>query len=263
MGESFMSAAQALRVDCITLFPPMFAAVTQFGVVGRAHEQGRWALNLWNPRDFAEGHYRSVDDRPYGGGPGMVMQPEPLDKAITAARRAGEGRARVIYLSPQGRRLDDQRVRELSGLEQLILLCGRYEGVDQRLIDRSVDEEISIGDYVISGGELAAMVLIDAVVRQLEGVTHDARSPAEESFRTGLLDWPHYTRPEVYGDERVPSVLMQGNHAQIARWRLKQALGRTWLRRPELFEQRGLSQDESKLLGEFRAEYEAMKEHSR
>jgi tRNA (guanine37-N1)-methyltransferase len=256
-----MAAAQSLSVDCITLFPEMFSAVSDVGIVGRARQQGVWSLALWNPRDFAPGNYRTVDDRPYGGGPGMVMQAEPLARALEAARAAAPARGRVVYLSPQGKPLTDLRVRELAQLDRLVLLCGRYEGIDERFVEQFVDEEISLGDYVISGGELAAMVVIDAVVRQLPGVTGDERSPAEESFRTGLLDWPHYTRPENCGGVPVPQVLLNGNHAQIARWRLKQALGRTWLRRPDLLAARGVNEDEARLLAEFRAEHEALKEH--
>lgn len=246
-----------LHVDCITLFPDMFSAVEDYGIVGRARQQGAWSLALWNPRDFAPGNYRTVDDRPYGGGPGMVMQADPLARALGAARESRPGEpGLVICLSPQGRTLTDLRVRQLAQLERLVLLCGRYEGIDERFLERFVDEEISIGDYVLSGGELAAMVLIDAIVRQLPGVTGDDRSPAEESFRTGLLEGPQYTRPEIYGDVPVPQVLLNGNHADIARWRLKQSLGRTWLRRPDLLAARGLNEEEARLLEEFRAEHE-------
>ena len=214
--------AQSLHVDCITLFPQMFSAVSDHGVVGRARQQGIWSLTLWNPRDFAPDNYRTVDDRPYGGGPGMVMQAEPLARALEAIRGSRSGRpGLVVNLSPQGRPLTDSRVSELAQLEGMALLCGRYEGIDERFLERFVDEEISIGDYVLSGGELAAMVLIDAVVRQLPGVTGDERSPTEESFRTGLLEGPQYTRPEIYGEMPVPQVLLNGNHAEIARWRLK------------------------------------------
>jgi tRNA (guanine37-N1)-methyltransferase len=242
-----------LRFDCVTLFPEMFAAVADFGIARRAREQGRWSLATWNPRDFTVDSYRTVDDRPYGGGPGMVMMTEPLEKAIRAAQ--GEGRrARVILLSPQGRVLDHAKVVELAGREHIVLVCGRYEAVDERLVSRCVDEELSIGDYVLSGGEIAAMALIDAIVRQLPGALNDAQSAAQESFVTGLLDCPHYTRPEVYEGDRVPEVLLSGNHAGIERWRLKQALGRTWLRRPDLLASRALNAVEQKLLAEFRAE---------
>jgi tRNA (guanine37-N1)-methyltransferase len=243
-----------IRFDCVTLFPETFAAVTDSGITRRALEQGLWSLGLWNPRDFTSDNYRTVDDRPYGGGPGMVMLAEPLAKSIAAAKAAAAGPARVIYLSPQGRPLDHGRVVSLAAEQQLVLLCGRYEGVDERLISRCVDEQVSIGDYVVSGGELAAMVLIDALVRQLPGALGDQASAAQDSFVEGLLDCPQYTRPEVYDGDAVPAVLLSGHHAQIARWRLKQSLGRTWLRRPELLGRRALSAEESKLLEEFRQE---------
>ena len=246
-----------IRFDCVTLFPEMFAAVTDWGVTRRALEQGLWSIGLWNPRDFTSDAYRTVDDRPYGGGPGMVMLAEPLEKAVAAAKAAVEGEAKVVYLSPQGSPLDAAKVAAVSGGERLVLLCGRYEGIDERLVRRCVDEEWSIGDYVISGGELAAMVLIDAVVRQLPGALGNEQSAEQESFAEGLLDCPHYTRPETYRGEAVPAVLLSGHHAQIERWRLKQALGRTWLRRPDLLERRGMSEAERKLLEEFRQEREA------
>ncbi len=245
-----------IRFDVITLFPEMFAAVTASGITGRALQAGLWRLETWNPRDFTTDNYRTVDDRPYGGGPGMVMLAEPLEKALDAARAAGGGR--VVYLSPQGSRLDQGRVMELAKEAALILLCGRYEGVDERLLERRVDEELSLGDFVLSGGELAAMALIDACVRQLPGALGDERSAAEESFADGLLDCPHYTRPEAYGGRRVPGVLLSGHHAEIRRWRLKQALGRTWLRRPELLERRAMSDEEKKLLAEFQNEHANM-----
>jgi len=243
-----------IRFDCVTLFPEMFAALTDWGVTRRALEQGLWSFALWNPRDFTTNNYRTVDDRPYGGGPGMVMLAEPLEKAIAAAKAAAQGDAKVIHLSPQGPVMDHKKVMALAGESRLVLLCGRYEGVDERLIRRSVDEELSIGDYVLSGGELAAMALIDAVVRQLPGALGDGMSAEQDSFVNGLLDCPQYTRPEVYGGEAVPPVLLSGHHAQIERWRLKQSLGRTWLRRPELLERRGMSEVERKLLDEFKKE---------
>jgi tRNA (guanine37-N1)-methyltransferase len=243
-----------IRFDVVTLFPEMFAAVTASGISGRALEAGLWSLGLWNPRDFTRDRYRTVDDRPYGGGPGMVMLAEPLEQALDEARNAGGGK--VIYLSPQGRRLDHAKVMELAGRQAVTLLCGRYEGVDERLIRRRVDEELSLGDYVLSGGELAAMAVIDAVVRQLPGALGDAESASQDSFVNGLLDCPHYTRPEVYGGEAVPADLLTGNHAGIARWRLKQALGRTWLRRPDLLEKRALTKAERELLDEYMREYE-------
>jgi tRNA (guanine37-N1)-methyltransferase len=248
-----------LQFDVITLFPQMFEAVTESGVTGRAREKKLYELVAWNPREFATNSHRTVDDRPYGGGPGMVMMAEPLGKAINAARQRqrGSGVAKpwVVHLSPQGSLLNHQRVKELSALPGLVLLCGRYEGIDERVIAREIDEEISIGDYVLSGGELAAMVLMDSVVRQLPGALGDADSAAQDSFVNGLLDTPHYTRPEVYEEVAVPAVLMSGNHAQIERWRLKHALGRTWQRRPELIESRALSEDERKLLEEFKQEF--------
>jgi tRNA (guanine37-N1)-methyltransferase len=231
-------------------------------VTGRARERKLFELVLWNPRSFAANSYRTVDDRPYGGGPGMVMMAEPLEKALNAARQRQKSsgvnvnQTKVVYLSPQGRPLNHRLVMELAGLQGLVLLAGRYEGVDERLIARAVDDEISIGDYVLSGGELAAMVVMDAVVRQLPGVLGDAESASQDSFVNGLLDCQHYTRPEVYEGEAVPQVLLSGNHAEIARWRLKQALGRTWQRRPDLLEQRAPSTDERALLEEFRKELE-------
>jgi tRNA (guanine37-N1)-methyltransferase len=248
------------QFDVITLFPEMFDAVTKSGVTGRARERKLFELVLWNPRDYAHNSYRTVDDRPYGGGPGMVMMAAPLEKALRAARQrqhsTGVKRTKVIYLSPQGRALDHRLVMEWSALQGLVLLAGRYEGVDERLIARAVDEEISIGDYVLSGGELAAMVVMDAVVRQMPGALGDADSASQDSFAGGLLDCPHYTRPEVYESEGVPPVLMSGNHADIARWRLKQALGRTWKRRPDLLEKRELSEAELALLNEYKRESE-------
>jgi tRNA (guanine37-N1)-methyltransferase len=241
-----------IRFDVVTLFPEMFAAVAGSGITGRALEAGLWSLTTWNPRDFTTDRYRTVDDRPYGGGPGMVMLAEPLERTLDAVKTAGGGR--VVYLSPQGRKLDHRGVMELMQERALTLLCGRYEGVDERLLAQRVDEEVSIGDFVLSGGELAAMVLMDAVVRQLPGAVGDSASVVEESFADGLLDCPQYTRPESYRGERVPEVLLSGHHENIRRWRLKQALGRTWLRRPELLEVRRLSDEERKLLEEFRQE---------
>ena len=243
--------------DAVTLFPEMFVAVTQSGVTRRALEAGRWSLDFWNPRVFTEDNHRTVDDRPYGGGPGMVMMPEPLEAAIEAAkaRQVVAGIAsRVVYLSPQGEPLTHQRVMQFVQqveTEGLILLCGRYEGIDERLIERCVDEEISIGDFVLSGGEIPAMALLDAIVRQLPGVLNDAESAAQDSFVAGLLDCPHYTRPEEYEGQRVPDVLLSGHHEAIRRWRLKQALGRTWQRRPELLKGRLMSKEETQLLVQF------------
>ena len=241
-----------IRFDVVTLFPEMFAAVAHSGISGRALETGLWSLGLWNPRDFTKDNYRTVDDRPYGGGPGMLMLAEPLEKALDAAKEAGGGK--VIYLSPQGRKLDHEKVMELAGREAATLLCGRYEGVDERLIERRVDEELSIGDYVLSGGELAAMTVIDAVVRQIPGALGGEQSAVEESFVQGLLDCPQYTRPELYEGRKVPDVLLSGHHENIRRWRMKQALGRTWRRRPDLLAARKLSEDERRLLEEFQRE---------
>ena len=241
-----------IRFDVVTLFPEMFAAVTASGIPRKALEAGLWRLATWNPRDFTTDNYRTIDDRPYGGGPGMVMLAEPLEKALDAAQAAGGGK--VIFLSPQGRKLDHEKVMELAGRQAVTLLCGRYEGVDERLVRRRVDEELSLGDFVLSGGELAAMAVIDAVVRQLPGALGDGQSAAEESFAAGLLDCPQYTRPEVYAGEGIPEVLLSGHHEQIRRWRRKQALGRTWLRRPEMIEARQLNAEESKLLEEFKRE---------
>ena len=231
----------------------MFVAVTKSGITSRALQAGLFSLTTWNPRDFTSDNYRTVDDRPYGGGPGMVMLAEPLEKALDAASAAGGGK--VIYLSPQGAKLDHRKVLQLAKESALTLLCGRYEGIDERLLERRVDEELSLGDFVLSGGELAAMALIDACVRQLPGALGDEASALEESFARGLLDCPQYTRPEVYAGMKVPEVLLSGHHEHIRRWRLKQALGRTWLRRPELFAEAHLSEEERSLLEQFRQEH--------
>lgn len=247
-----------LAFDVITLFPEIFSAVTAAGITRRALDRKLWDIHCWNPRDFTEDNHRTVDDRPYGGGPGMVMLAEPLEKAIAAAKakrgQDGKGSAKVIYFSPQGRPLTHERVLDLAAGKGAILLCGRYEGVDERLIERCVDEEISLGDFVLSGGEIPALALIDACVRQLPGALNDADSAVEDSFVAGLLDCAHYTRPETYAGMTVPDVLLSGNHEKIRRWRLKQALGRTWQRRPELLAARELSKEEAKLLEEFRQE---------
>ena len=250
-----------LTIDVITLFPEMFAALTGSGIPRKALEAGAWSLGMWNPRDYAEDNHRTVDDRPYGGGPGMVMMARPLEQAIRDARgrqqSLGVTRSRVIYLSPQGRPLDHGAVRGLAAAaesEGFVLLCGRYEGVDERLIERLVDEEISIGDFVVSGGELPAMLLIDAMVRHLPGALNDALSAEQDSFVDGLLDCPHYTRPEVYEGVRVPEVLLSGNHARIRRWRLKESLARTLKRRPDLLQDRVLTKEEAQLLAEVKAE---------
>ena len=246
-----------LQFDVITLFPKMFDAITESGITGRARERKAYQFLPWNPRDFATNTHRTVDDRPYGGGPGMVMMVEPLAKTIHAARQrqvsAGVRRPLVIHLSPQGRLLTHERVTALAAEQGIVMLAGRYEGIDERLVSH-VDEEVSIGDYVLSGGELAAMVVMDSVIRQLPGVLGDSESAARDSFVNGLLDYPHYTRPEVYEGAAVPTVLMGGNHAEIERWRLKQSLGRTWRRRPDLMEKRTLNDDERRLLDEFKKE---------
>ena len=250
--------AACFVADVVTLFPEMFVALTQSGVTRRALEEARWSLDFWNPRDFTQDAHRTVDDRPYGGGPGMVMIAAPLAAAIEAAKArqaaAGVRRSRVVALSPQGAPLTHRRVMrwvDETPDEGVILLCGRYEGIDERLIERYVDEEISIGDFVLSGGEIPAMALLDAIVRQLPGVLNDADSAAQDSFVAGLLDCPHFTRPEDYDGRRVPDVLLSGHHEQIRRWRLKQALGRTWQRRPELLTGRSLSKEETQLLVQF------------
>jgi len=248
------SRTSSLLFSNITLFPEMFDAIIDYGVVGRAIKSDLVTLNCVNPRDFTEDRHRTVDDRPYGGGPGMLMKVEPLEKAITAAKASGKNvaeAAKVIYLSPQGQKLDHALAKQLSKEKHIVLLSGRYEGIDQRLIDKNIDMEISIGDYVLSGGELAAMVLIDVVTRLLPGVLGHASSAVEDSFEDGLLDHPHYTRPERYQNIDVPAVLLSGDHQKIASWRLKQRLGKTWLNRPELIEQEVLSAEEKSLLREF------------
>ena len=247
-----------MRFDIVSLFPEFVAQLAAHGVVGRAGERGLLSIHGWNPRDHAEGNYRRVDDRPFGGGPGMVMLVDPLRSAIDAARTADPAPARVVYLSPQGQRLTQAKVRELAVQPRLILLCGRYEGVDERLLQHEVDEEISIGDYVLSGGELAAAVLIDAVARLQDGALNDAESALQDSFEgDGLLDCPHYTRPVEHALGTVPEVLLSGNHAAIARWRRQQSLGRTWLRRPELLDDARLTKSDRQLLEAFRVQYAA------
>lgn len=244
-----------MRIDVVSLFPELVSAVAGYGVTGRTVERGLLQLGLWNPRDYATDRHRTVDDRPYGGGPGMLMKVGPVRRAIHAARAAGGGR--VVYLSPQGRRLNQAAVRRFAAEGSLVLLAGRYEGIDERLVALEVDEEWSIGDYVLSGGELAAMVIIDAVARLLPGALGDADSAEQDSFMEGLLDYPHYTRPEEVDGLRVPAVLREGNHAQIARWRRKQALGRTFERRPDLLEEMELSEDDRQLLDEYQVERQA------
>lgn len=244
-----------MRIDVVTLFPDMIRAQAGYGIQGRALARGLVELVTWNPRDYTLDRHGSVDDKPYGGGPGMVMQVQPLRAAIEAARSAGP-LAPVIYLSPQGGRFTQDTARRLAGQERMILLSGRYEGIDERLIETEVDEELSIGDYVLSGGELPALVVMDAVTRLLPGALGDADSALEDSFMDGLLDYPHYTRPEQIGGLRVPDVLLSGNHAAIQRWRRKQALGRTRLRRPDLLETVALDDRDRALLNEFFEEYD-------
>ncbi|MGE5624742.1 MAG: tRNA (guanosine(37)-N1)-methyltransferase TrmD [Bacillota bacterium] len=240
-----------MHIEVVTLFPEMVETLLRFGVTGRAVERKLLEVGTSNPRDFATDRHKTVDDRPYGGGPGMVMKVETLRAAIGQARRKTGPGAKVIYLSPQGRPLDQAGARELATRGTLVLVAGRYEGVDERLIETEVDEEWSIGDYVLSGGELPALVMIDAIARLIPGVLNDEESAAQDSFMDGLLDCPHYTRPEVLDGRRVPEVLLSGDHAAIRRWRLKQMLGRTWQRRPELLKELELSAEQEKLLGDF------------
>ncbi len=249
-----------MRIDVITLFPELVATVQDHGVVGRALRAKLVELELTNPRDFSEDANNRVDDRPYGGGPGMVMQYAPLTKTLEHVKSVSSDKAKVVYLSPQGQRLDQAAVRNLSQCPNLILLCGRYEGIDERFIEAHVDEEWSIGDYVVSGGELAAMVLIDAMVRTLPGALGDDQSAEQESFERGLLDCPHYSRPETIDGLKVPKELTSGDHKKIASWRLKQALGRTYLRRPDMIKLKNLSDQEQQLLDEYLVEVKAKNE---
>ena len=238
-------------IGVISLFPEMFRAITDYGVTGRASRQGLLQINCWKPRDFTHDKHHTVDDRPYGGGPGMLMMVQPLRDAIQAARdAAGEG-VRVIYLSPQGRKLTQAGVAELAQHQKLILVAGRYEGIDERVVRTDIDEEWSVGDYVLSGGELPAMILVDAVSRLVPGVLGDMASAEQDSFTEGLLDHPHYTRPEVMDGLAVPEVLLSGNHESVRTWRLQQALGRTWLRRPELLNNLALTDEQERLLAQF------------
>lgn len=246
--------AQVIQFDVVTLFPPMFDAISQHGITARALQNKLYELSLWNPRDYTTDNHRTVDDRPYGGGPGMVMLAEPLEQAIQAAKArqvaTGVIKPKVIHMSPSGKPLTHEIVMDLVAEQGLVILASRYEGVDQRLLDRMVDAEYSIGDYVLSGGELPAMVLMDAIVRQLPGALGDADSAIEDSFVDGLLDCPHYTRPEEYLGVKVPEVLSSGNHAKIKQWRLKMSLKRTRDQRPDLLAVRSLSKEESRLLEE-------------
>ena len=244
-----------MRIDLVTLFPKMVTDLLGYGVTGRALGSGVFELGVWNPRDYTQDRHRTVDDRPYGGGPGMLMMIEPLRQAIAAARQANPA-AKVVYMSPQGRRFDQPLAREVAQQPGLILVAGRYEGIDERLIGLEVDEEWSIGDYVLSGGETAAMVVVDAVTRLLPGALGHQDSAEQDSFSVGLLDCPHYTRPENYQGMQVPPVLLSGDHAAIRRWRLKQSLGRTWLRRPDLLQAMSLDKQQQQLLDEFIQEHE-------
>ncbi len=254
-----------MRIGVVTLFPEMFAAITEYGITSRACKEGIVSLQCWNPRDFTQDRHRTVDDRPFGGGPGMLMKTEPLQAAIAAAKAGldqepGSNKvapAKVIYLSPQGRKLDQQGVLELAACSSLVLVCGRYQGIDERLLKNDIDEEWSIGDYVLSGGELGAMVLIDALTRYLPGALGHESSASEDSFADGLLDCPQYTRPQESQGEAVPEVLLGGNHEQIRVWRLQHSLGNTWLKRPDLLEGMNLNTEQKDLLEQFISEYEA------
>ena len=250
-----------MRIEVVTLFPEFVAEAVRVGVLGRAIERGTVTVNASTPREFATDVHKTVDDRPYGGGPGMVLKIEPTRTSIRAAKaRLPEG-SRSVYLAADGAPLTQAKAQELAKLPGLMLLAGRYEGVDERLIESEIDECVSIGDYVLSGGELPALVLIDAVVRLLPGVLGDDESAEQDSFVAGLLDWPHYTRPEVFEGQAVPAVLVGGNHAAIRRWREQQALGRTWLRRPDLIEKLALTPEQQRLLQEFLAQRAALQRH--
>jgi len=249
--ESDNNMTPTVKVAVVTLFPDMFAAVRDNGITGRAVTRGQLQIQCWNPRDFTADRHNTVDDRPYGGGPGMLMKVQPLRDAVAAARQ-WTGAARVVYLSPQGQVFNQAAASQMAQCGNLILLAGRYEGVDERLLDAVVDEQWSIGDYVLSGGELPAMVMIDAITRLLPGALGDAQSAVQDSFSEGLLDHPHYTRPEVLDGVAVPAVLLSGDHEKIRRWRLQQALGRTWLRRPDLLQSKNLTEEQQALLTDFR-----------
>lgn len=245
-----------MRINIVTLFPQMFQVLSDYGITGRAVNRGILDMTTWNPRDYASDRHQTVDDRPYGGGPGMVMMVQPLRDAIREARAMADGKTRVIYLSPQGRKLDQHGLAELAKQSDLVLVCGRYEGVDERIIAAEVDEEWSIGDYVLSGGELAAMVMIDGITRLLPEALGHEESAEQDSFVQGLLDHPQFTRPEEIDGITVPGVLLSGDHQAITRWRYKQALGRTWLRRPDLLEGLDLNSEQEALLAEFIREHE-------
>ena len=240
-----------MHISVVSLFPEMVSTIAEYGVVGRARQRKLIALRVENPRDYTDDVHRTVDDRPYGGGPGMVMKFEPLAQALKAARAALPQGSPVVCLSPQGRVFDQGEAQRFAAMPGMILLAGRYEGIDERLIEAHVDEELSLGDFVLSGGEIAAMAVVDAVVRLLPGVLGDDDSAAQDSFMEGLLDCPHYTRPEVVDGRSVPGVLLSGDHAKIARWRMKQALGRSYLRRPDLLDKLELNDEQRELLDEF------------
>ncbi len=247
-----------MKFDVVTLFPEMVESVANVGVLGRAIKNGQIQLNSWNPRDYTQDKHRTVDDRPYGGGPGMLMKVEPLKAAIEDAKKSAAAsniQSKVIYMSPQGKPVTQQDVQTMAEQPGLILIAGRYEGIDERIIESYVDEEWSIGDYVLSGGELPALVLIDAVARMLPGVLGDEKSAQQDSFMQGFLDCPHYTRPEEIDGRSVPDVLLSGNHRNIDEWRLKQSLGRTWLRRPDLIEALNLTDEQKQLLNTFKKEH--------
>ncbi|MGR8930412.1 MAG: tRNA (guanosine(37)-N1)-methyltransferase TrmD [Gammaproteobacteria bacterium] len=248
-----------MRFDVVSIFPSMVRDAANYGVTGKAIEKGLVGLSLWNPRDYTHDKHRTVDDRPYGGGPGMVMKYQPLRDAVNAAKRqTSASNNRVVYLGPQGKLISQQLLQDASQLDQLILVAGRYEGIDERFIEQVCDEEWSLGDYVISGGELAALTVIDAVTRLIPGVLGDEESAKQDSHYDGLLDCPHYTRPEQSDLGGVPEVLLSGNHAEIARWRMKQSLGRTWLRRPDLLEKLQLTAEQDALLSEFKSEVDTL-----
>ncbi len=240
-----------IRFDVVTLFPDMVTAAASYGVTGRALERNIATLAVWNPRDYTHDRHKTVDDRPYGGGPGMVMKYQPLHDAVVGAKKINTGSRKVIDLSPQGKPITQNLLSEASRISQLILIAGRYEGIDERFVELDCDEEWSVGDYVISGGELAALIVIDAITRLLPGVLGDADSAVQDSHADGLLDCPHFTRPEQLEGRSVPDVLMSGNHADIERWRMKQALGRTWQRRPDLLKKKNLTAEQENLLNEF------------
>ncbi|MGI9205581.1 MAG: tRNA (guanosine(37)-N1)-methyltransferase TrmD [Woeseiaceae bacterium] len=245
-----------MQMQVVTLFPEMVKTVATFGVVGRAAERGILSLDCQNPRDFTTDAHRTVDDRPYGGGPGMVMKFEPAAAALDAARAALPSGSPVVCLTPQGAVFDQAEAKRFAGLPGMVLLAGRYEGIDERLLESEVDEELSLGDFVLSGGEIAAMAVIDAIVRLLPGVLGDEDSAQQDSFMQGLLDHPHYTRPEEIDGQRVPEVLLSGDHARIAKWRYQQSLGRSFLRRPDLVERLDLNDEQQKLLDEYLEEHE-------